>query len=277
MAAPACFLQRHAFGLMKCRCCIRDPVCRHGLASFWGEPCTEFARRIVLLAQSTYEQCAACTRNRTNDAYALPMLLRQEACQEDIDAVCQVLPLKCGGRAAFDPCGGKHEHQPSRVRHSCREVQDRRRHQRASDVGTHSCAAELQFLKPAILQNVWCEELMESCLSADAWPKRGPLLSEMGPGRASGDVLDDQTATRGMMHPRSTGAAAETPSAAAGAMRPSARSAAGPCWRTARACASGRSRRMWPAGCVPGPSGCTLSCLSVQDSGSSAPRRNIGR
>lgn len=50
---------------------------------------------------------------------------------------------------------------------------------------------------------------MESCLSADAWPKRGPLLSEMGPGRASGDVLDDQTATRGMMHPRSTGAAAD--------------------------------------------------------------------
>ncbi len=32
-----------------------------------------------------------------NDAYALPMLLRQGACQEDIDAACQVLPLKCGG------------------------------------------------------------------------------------------------------------------------------------------------------------------------------------
>lgn len=32
-----------------------------------------------------------------NDAYALPMLLRQGACQEDIDAACQALPLKCGG------------------------------------------------------------------------------------------------------------------------------------------------------------------------------------
>ncbi|RRF99266.1 MAG: hypothetical protein DUD39_05125 [Coriobacteriaceae bacterium] len=32
-----------------------------------------------------------------NDAYALPMLLRQGACQEDIDTACQALPLKCGG------------------------------------------------------------------------------------------------------------------------------------------------------------------------------------
>ena len=32
-----------------------------------------------------------------NDAYALPMLHRQGACQEDIDTACQALPLKCGG------------------------------------------------------------------------------------------------------------------------------------------------------------------------------------
>lgn len=243
-----------------------------------GEPCTSFVRRLRATCTERVrtmcgmhakpnERCI-CSSDATQ-AGSLPGGYRRGLSGSAIEVR--------GGRAAFDPCGGKHEHQPSRVRHSRREVQDRRRHQRASDAGTHSCAAELQFLKPAILQNVWCEELMESCLSADAWPKRGPLLSEMGPGRASGDVLDDQTATRGMMHPRSTGAAAETPSAAAGAMRPSARSAAGPCWRTARACASGRSRRMWSTECVPGPSGCTLSCLSVQDSGSSAPRRNIGR
>lgn len=60
-----------------------------------------------------------------------------------------------------------------------------------------------------------------------------------------------------MMHPRSIGVA-EMPSAAAGAMRLSARSAAGSFWRTARACASGRSREMLPTECVPGPSGCRL-------------------
>ena len=51
----------------------------------------------MLLAQGTYDKCAACTRNRKDDAYALPMLLWRGACREDIDAACQVLPLKCGG------------------------------------------------------------------------------------------------------------------------------------------------------------------------------------
>lgn len=152
-----------------------------------GEPCTSFVRRLR----------ATCTeRVRTMcGMHAKPN--ERCICSSDAAQAGSLLggyrrglsgsAIEVRGRAAFDPCGGKHEHQPSRVSHSRREVQDRRRHQRASDAGTHSCVAELQFLKPAILQNVWCEELMESCLSADAWPKRRSLLSDMGSGRASGD------------------------------------------------------------------------------------------